>query len=130
MNNIEIKIEDTAKDYFRKRPNQEIPVSVATDAIKTEHLSTTGIKILDVGRTIRYLYEVGFVERPEKGVYVYNPLTSANNGSKKKKKNPAFSKKTIAKCLARAKATGDKNAEKCFKKILSELYKYGITEYC
>lgn len=129
MNKMEIKIQDTAKDFFRNHPNQEIPVSVATEAIKNEHLSATGIKILDVGRTIRYLYEDGFVERTDKGVYKYDPKTSLSKGVKRKKQTVVFSKKTINRCLANAKAKGDENAEKCFKKILCALYKHGIKEY-
>lgn len=118
-------IEDYVKEYFKSHPNREIPVSEATEDIKKKYLEETGEIVKDVGRVIRLLYELDFLEKPSRGVYLYDPK-SVSVHKHKTSKSFSFKKETIEKCILISKARNDDNATKCFKKVLATLNKYGI----
>lgn len=135
MDYTKTRIEDTAAEFFKKHPNEEIEVAYAEEKIREAYMLETGEEVRDPARAVRLLYGLEFLERPRKGVYKYNPTTSSNNTSREvvgrsaRPKNYVFDMQTVEAALAKAKADKDENARKCFQKMYNALKKHGITTY-
>lgn len=135
MDYTKTRIVDTAADFFKKHPNEEIEVAYAEDKIREAYMLETGEEIRDPARIVRLLYELEFLERPRKGVYRYNPATSSNNtdkdvvGRSVRPKNYVFDMQTVEAALVKAKASKDENARRCFQKMYNALKKHGIVTY-
>lgn len=135
MDYTKTRIVDTAADFFKKHPNEEIEVAYAEDKIREAYMLETGEEIRDPARIVRLLYELEFLERPRKGVYRYNPATSSNNtdkdvvGRSVRPKNYVFDMQTVEAALTKAKQSKDENARKCFQKMYNALKKHGIVTY-
>lgn len=135
MDYTKTRIEDTAAEFFKEHPNEEIEVAYAEEKIREAYMLETGEEVRDPARAVRLLYALEFLERPRKGVYRYNPATSSNNTSKEvvgrsaRPKNYVFDMQTVEAALVKAKQSKDENARKCFQKMYNALKKHGIVTY-
>ena len=135
MDYTKTRTEDIAAEFFKGHPNEEIEIAYAEEKIREAYMLETGEELRDPARTVRFLYELEFVERPRKGVYKYNPATSSNNTSRDvvgrgtKSTNYVFDMQTVEVALAKAKQSKDENARKCFQKMYNALKKHGIVTY-
>lgn len=66
-------IGDLVKEYFKRRPNQDLPHGPVVDWVEEKYVRLYGKKPRDTWRTIRHLHEEGFLVKVRKGVYRYDP---------------------------------------------------------
>lgn len=127
MRKEKVTANDIVENFFMERSNKEIDVADAEEKIKKMYFEATGKELRDPVRCIRGLSDAGILLRVRRGVYKYNGhrVSAGCTG----KKTNIFSASLVRKCIAEAKASGDKNAEKCFKEISSVLKKHNIKTY-
>jgi hypothetical protein len=61
------------KNYFIKRPNQDISHSQSKFEIEDSYFNETKKRIEDCDRSIRSLHQEGFLVKVSKGIYKYDP---------------------------------------------------------
>ena len=66
-------IGDLVKEYFKRRPNQDLPHGPVVDWVEEKYVRLYGKKPRDTWRAIRHLHEEGFLVKVRKGVYRYDP---------------------------------------------------------
>ena len=66
-------ITDLIKAYFKLHPNENLPHGPVVDYVEEEYLKLHGRKPRDPWRSIRSLYEQGFLIKEQKGIYRYDP---------------------------------------------------------
>jgi 5-methylcytosine-specific restriction endonuclease McrA len=66
-------IGDLVKEYFKRRPNQDLPHGPVVDWVEEKYVRLYGKKTRDTWRAIRHLHEEGFLVKVRKGVYRYDP---------------------------------------------------------
>ncbi len=83
---------DLVKEYFIKNPKKDIPHPQVVDWLVAEYKKRKGEVFRDPDRTIRSLYQKGFLIKVDKGVYRYEPDLEKN---KKQEDFTAAQKKQI-----------------------------------
>ena len=66
-------IADIIKAYFKSHPNEDLRHDPVVDYVEEEYLKLYGRKPRDPWRSIRSLYQQGFLIKVRKGVYRYDP---------------------------------------------------------
>jgi len=66
-------IGDLVKEYFKRRPNQDLSHGPVVDWVEEKYVRLYGKKPRDTWRAIRHLHEEGFLVKVRKGVYRYDP---------------------------------------------------------
>lgn len=66
-------IHDLIIDYFKNHPNKNMPHGPVVDWVEEKYLKLYGKKPRDTWRSIRNLYESGFLIKVRKGIYKYDP---------------------------------------------------------
>jgi hypothetical protein len=136
--NTNVSVCEVAAGFFREHPNQNIEIAYAENKVAMAYQKVTGDVCRDPGRAIRQLYDLEFLERVKRGVYLYNPATSSHKVIRENEcniaqtsisKNAMFDKQTLVDCLQKATASNDENAKQCFQKSLDVFNKYGIETY-
>ena len=128
MRKEKVTANDIVENFFMERSDKEIDVADAEEKIKKMYFEATGKELRDPVRCIRKLSDEGILLRVRRGVYKYNGnhVAAGNNVGQKTK---IFDASVVRKCVANAKKSGDKNAEKCFKEVSAVLKKYGMKTY-
>ncbi len=68
-------------EFFRKKPNINIPHPKVVDWVVSEWKKRTGNVFRDPDRGIRLLYEKGYLIKVEKGIYCYKPSSVKQRNS-------------------------------------------------
>lgn len=68
-----MNIKELVKTYFKQHPNEELTHAPVVDWVTKEYLKTHPSPPRDPWRTIRGLYQDGFLVKVRKGVYKYDP---------------------------------------------------------
>ena len=71
-----ISQKDFVRGYFLKRPGIEVPHKQSKQEIEEAWFEETGERMEDPDRMIRTLKDEGFLQKRDKGVYLYDPETS------------------------------------------------------
>lgn len=68
-------IKDLLIEYFKAHPKQNLTHGPVVDWVEARYLKIFNKKPRDTWRSIRSLYETGFLTKVEKGIYRYDPDT-------------------------------------------------------
>lgn len=83
--------EQFVEEYFLERPKQVICSNISKPELENLWLQKTGTRFEDSDRTIRRLFDKGFLVKIKKGCYMYDPDATENKSLKdfdaKTKKN-------------------------------------------
>lgn len=71
--NKKVTQKEFIRDYFLKRPNQEVSHSQSKQEIEDSYFELTGSRLEDSDRAIRSLHQEGFLVKIAKGIYKYDP---------------------------------------------------------
>lgn len=74
MKNNSKSIKDLVIEYFKKHPNKNMEHGPVVDWVENEYVKLYGRKPRDTWRSIRNLYESGFLIKIKKGIYRYDPV--------------------------------------------------------
>ena len=66
-------ISELIMDYFKAHPNQDLPHGPVVDAVTAEYLKYSDTPPRDPWRSIRSLYQKGYLIQVRKGIYRYDP---------------------------------------------------------
>ncbi len=73
MSEKRITIADLVKEYFTAHPNEDLRHGPVVDYVQERYVALYGRRPRDPWRSIRRLYQQGFLVKVSKGVYRYNP---------------------------------------------------------
>ena len=68
-----VTISSLVREYFQAHPNVDMPHGPVVDFVEERYLEAKGRKPRDTWRTVRGLYQQGFLIKVRKGVYRYDP---------------------------------------------------------
>ena len=73
MTKKRITISELVKEYFQMHPYEDLSHGPVVDYVEERYLELQGKKPRDPWRTIRQLYQQGFLIQVRKGIYRYDP---------------------------------------------------------
>ena len=73
MTKMKKTIKDLVKEYFKKRPPQDLQHGPVVDWVEKQYMKLYGKNPRDIWRSIRKLHEDGILIKVRKGVYCYDP---------------------------------------------------------